>query len=231
MKSYTYLLIDLACIAIPFLASFYYKHPFYKTWTSFFKANLIVAMLFIIWDYIFTEIGVWGFNPDYLTGFYIENLPVEEILFFIAIPYACVFSYFAFTYLINKNPLRKVQSTITYSLILILIVSALFNSTKLYTFITFLSMSLFLIYFAYKKTNLSLHYLNYLFILPFFFISNGILTGSFLMEPIVWYNDSENLGIRISTIPIEDSVYGMLLVFLNIELYAYFEKRNKKTIY
>jgi len=231
MKPYTYLLIDLACFAIPFLASFYSKHPFYKTWKSFFKANIIVAIIFIIWDYIFTKIGVWGFNPDYLTGLYIGNLPIEEILFFISIPYACVFSYFAFTYLINKNPLQKVQSKITYSLILILIVAAIFNSTKLYTFITFLSMSLFLIYFAYKKTDLSLHYLSYLFIFPFFFISNGVLTGSFLVEPIVWYNDSENLGIRISNIPIEDSVYGMLLVFLNIVFYDYFKKMNKKTIY
>ena len=76
--------------------------------------------------------------------------------------------------------------------------------------------------------NLSFHYLSYIFIFPFFFISNGILTGSFLIEPIVIYNDLENLGIRICNIPIEDTIYGMLLIFLNIELYNYFISKTKK---
>lgn len=49
-------------------------------------------------------------------------------------------------------------------------------------------------------------------------MSNGLLTGSFITEPIVWYNDAEKLGIRVETILIEDSIYGMLLVFMNIEL-------------
>jgi len=79
-----------------------------------------------------------------------------------------------------------------------------------------------------KKTNLSFHYLSYIFILPFFFLSNGILTGSFLVEPIVWYNDAENLGIRLFNIPIEDSIYGLLLIFLNIDLFEYFGFKNKK---
>ena len=83
-------------------------------------------------------------------------------------------------------------------------------------------------YLKLKKIDLSYHYLSYLFILPFFFVSNGVLTGSFLVDPIVWYNDAENLGFRIINIPIEDIVYGMLLVFLNIELFKYFKSYHKK---
>ena len=228
MKSYTYLLINLLCFSIPFIASFYPKHAFYKTWKPFFKANLIIALLFIIWDYFFTKIGVWGFNPDYLTSIYIANLPIEEILFFTAIPYACVFSYFAFQYLIKNNPLQNIQTQITYALIAILLIVAFLNFNKLYTSITFFSTSIFLIILKLKKTNLSYHYLSYLFILPFFFISNGILTGSFFVDPIVWYNDVENLGIRITNIPVEDIIYGMLLIFSNIELYKYFKNADKK---
>jgi lycopene cyclase domain-containing protein len=74
---------------------------------------------------------------------------------------------------------------------------------------------------------LTYHYLSYTAILPFFILSNGILTGSFFIEPIVWYNDVENLGTRLFNIPVEDIFYGMLLIFMNIELYLYF--KHKKT--
>lgn len=226
MKPYTYLLVNLACIIIPFIASFYPKHAFYKNWRSFFKANILVAVIFLIWDYWFTKIGVWGFNPDYLTGFYLGNLPIEEVLFFICIPFCCVFSYFAFQYLVKKNPLDKIQRILTFILIVVLLIIAVTNYNRLYTSITFFSMSFYLSYLVYKNVNLSYHYLSYLFILPFFILSNGVLTGSFLVDPIVWYNDAENLGVRLFNIPIEDTIYGMLLIFLNIELFNYFKRKN-----
>jgi lycopene cyclase domain-containing protein len=55
------------------------------------------------------------------------------------------------------------------------------------------------------------------------------LTGTGIEEPIIWYNNDENLGIRIGTIPIEDIFYGMLLVLLNISLFEFFQKKSVKT--
>ncbi|WP_452231010.1 lycopene cyclase domain-containing protein [Lacinutrix sp. MEBiC02404] len=230
MQSYTYLFVDLACITVPFIASFYKKHAFYKEWNSFFKANIIVALLFILWDSIFTNMGVWGFNTEYLTGIHLGNLPLEEVLFFICIPYCCVFTFFALQHIINHNPLEKIASGLSYFLIVVLLIVGFFHFEKWYTSITFLSTSVFLMYLKVKKTNLSYQYFTYFLILPFFFISNGILTGSFLVAPIVWYNDAENLGIRIGNIPVEDSIYGLLLIFMNIELYRYFKNRKTKAL-
>lgn len=218
MKSYTYLLIDLGCISIPFIASFYPKYPFYKQWKHFLPANFLVGFLFLVWDYIFTEKGVWGFNPDYLTGLYIGNLPIEEVLFFLCIPYATTFTYFSLTYLVKNNPLAAYERQITIGFLGLVSVLMIAFWGHLYTMFTCLFTACFLGYCLYTRLNMAQIYLGYILILPFFFASNGLLTGSFLDSPIVWYNDAENIGLRMFTIPVEDSIYGFLMVALNIHL-------------
>lgn len=66
-----------------------------------------------------------------------------------------------------------------------------------------------------------------------FLIVNGILTGSFIDEPVVWYNNEENLRIRIGTIPVEDVFYGMLMLLIPItisekleEEWKYYKNKN-----
>ncbi|HMW27388.1 MAG TPA: lycopene cyclase domain-containing protein, partial [Ferruginibacter sp.] len=63
---------------------------------------------------------------------------------------------------------------------------------------------------------------SYLVCLVPFLIVNGFLTAL----PVVRYNDVENLGIRIHTIPFEDSFYGMLLVLMNIVIYEKLKSRE-----
>ena len=96
MTRYTYLIIDFLTICVPFLFSFHPKILFIKSWKSFIPAMTISATVFLVWDEIFTVWGVWGFNPDYLIGISIGHLPLGEILFFVCIPYSCVFTYFCF---------------------------------------------------------------------------------------------------------------------------------------
>jgi len=223
MKPYTYLLINLGCFLVPFVASFYPKRAFYKEWRRFFAANFLVAVLFISWDCVFTKWEVWGFNPDYLTGIYILNLPLEEVLFFICIPYACVFTYFALKFLLVNNPISKYQKYMSIVFLIFLTILMIAGFGNLYTTMTTILTILFLLFCLIKEVDMSYYYLSYLLILPFFLLSNGILTGSFLDSPIVWYDDTENIGIRLYTIPIEDSVYGFLLVASNISLFEYFK--------
>lgn len=51
-----------------------------------------------------------------------------------------------------------------------------------------------------------------------FLLVNGILTAL----PVVIYNDMENIGLRIYTIPLEDNAYGLLMLLLNVSLMEYF---------
>ena len=214
------------------MASFYKKYPFYKSWKYFLKANLIVALLFIIHDIYFTSLGVWGFNQDYLINLLdIFNLPIEEVLFFICIPYACVFTYFVFTKYVPENLFHIIfYQFILNFLILLTLLSSIINYDYLYTFYTSSFLFLMLIFVKIKKLDIRKIMLAYTAIIPFFFLSNGLLTGSFIESPIVFYDNNENLDIRMFTIPVEDLFYGFLLILSNCLLFDYFKYGKIKRI-
>ncbi len=223
---FTYLLVNLCSIAVPLAFSFESKIHFYKRWKALFPALLIPAILFLIWDGIFTAQGVWGFNNNYITGIKLFNLPLEEVLFFFCIPYCCVFSYEVLNYFIKQDVLGKYARYGATILAYLLIAVSFKYADRAYTFWTAVLTSVFLLVHLrlLKKLYWSRLVLAYLVILIPFFITNGILTGTGLSEPVVWYNNEENLGIRLLTIPIEDSVYGFLLIGSNITLYEYFKR-------
>jgi len=225
---YTYLIINLLAISVPFIASFDSRLNFYKQWRYLFPAILITLSFFIAWDILYTHLGIWGFNERYLTGIKIVNLPVEEWLFFITIPYACVFTYAALKYLIKKDVFGPWSQQITLALIFLLLITALLNFSKLYTSVTFILTAVFLAMhmFLFKSEYLGRFYFAYLIILIPFLIVNGVLTGSIIHEEVVYYDNSMNLGIRIFTIPIEDSVYGLLLILMNVTLFEWFKSRR-----
>lgn len=228
-ERYLYLALDLFSISLPLIFSFYSPSPFYKKWKHLWVAILIPAIVFIVWDEWFTQVGVWGFNPRYLTGIYLGSLPLEEVLFFICIPYACVFTYHALNYLIKKDYLGPYQKSITLFLVGLLITTGALNYSNRYTIVTFFSLALFLLVLLYglKVNYLGRFYLAYFFILIPFFLINGILTGSFIDEQVVWYNDAENMGLRMGTIPFEDTFYGMLLILMNVVIMEELQKKSR----
>lgn len=226
MKPFTYLTIDLACLSVPFVVSFHPRAPFYKDWKYFFPASLIVATLFLLWDACFTQLGVWGFNPDYLIGFYLLNLPLEEVLFFLCIPYACVFTYYTLKHWVEQPLLCDMHRSLSVFLSVVLLAVGLYSFDRAYTCATAFALAAYLLFCLKQRSDLSDLYRAYAVILPFFSIANGLLTGTWLEAPIVWYNNAQNLGIRLGTIPIEDSLYGLLLIALNIHLYEYFKSKS-----
>ncbi len=227
---YTYLLLNIFTLSIPLLRSFERRVAFYKDWKFLFPAIAITGAFFIVWDVVFTQWGVWGFTPRYLLGVDLLNLPLEEWLFFITIPYACVFTYVALGYFIKKDYLASSAKAITLILAGVLLVLALLHTDKLYTVTTFSLMAALLLLHALvlKSTYMGRFYLAYAVILIPFFVVNGILTGSFIEEQVVWYNDAENLGLRMGTIPVEDAMYGMLLILMNITLFEGLKQRANR---
>jgi len=232
MDNWLYVFINLGAISIPFIAGFDKRLRFDKQWKFLFPAMLLTMVIFIPWDMVKTYLEVWGFNPRYLLGIYIGNLPLEEWLFFIAIPYACLFTYHSLNYLVKKDYLGKYSDRITLVLAIVLLVIGLFNTGRLYTSVTFISTGVFLMFhrFVVKGDYMGRFYLMYLVTLFPFFIVNGLLTGSFIPDEVVFYDDTQNLGIRLGTIPVEDMVYGLLMLLMNVTWFEYFRNRFKSSV-
>lgn len=231
MGDYTYLFLNVITISFPLIRSFESRINYYGKWKHLFPAIAITGAFFIIWDVIFTYWGVWGFNPAYLTGIDIINLPLEEWLFFICIPYACVFIYMAYRYFVNRDFLKSSTRYITIVLTIGCLLMAVLNFQRDYTFSTFLFLGIFLLLHltVFKSNYLGYFYVSYLIILIPFFIINGVLTGTWIPDQVVWYNDAENLGIRMGTIPVEDTFYGMLLILMNVTIYEWLAGRAQKS--
>ncbi len=226
----TYLLLNLLAISIPLALSFDRKVHYYKRWKYLFPAMAISLVVFIIWDIIFTHMGVWGFNPIHLSGIEIINLPLGEWLFFITVPYSSVFLYDVFKAYLPKDPFRHISRPLSFFLMGFLLIMAFLNYDKIYTFITFLFLALLISFLelVFRVKFMGWFYFAYLIVLIPFLFMNGILTGSFIEEEIVWYNNNENLDFRVFTIPIEDFFYGMLLILMNVSIYEFLQRRTPR---
>jgi len=215
-------------ILVPIALSFDKKLQFYKQWKYLFPSIFVFAFFYIGFDVLFTKHGVWGFNAQYHLNKLLLGLPIEEWLFFLVIPYASIFLHESLVlYFPNfklKNGLSKIISGIV---IISLLIVLLFSLDKGYTVYIFSSVIIALVLSfldSYKVINS--YYLTFLVILIPFVIVNAILTGSFIDQEVVWYNNDENLGIRFLTIPIEDFGYAFSLILFNLLLIAKIRKAN-----
>jgi len=226
-----YLTLELCSITVPLILSFDRKVGYYRHWPVLFPSILLTGALFIIFDIYFAKNGIWGFNPRYHSGLILYALPVEEWLFFIIIPYSSIFIHYVIkAYFPQALLADKTTRIISLILIAILILSVIINYQKAYTVVYF-SMMIIVVTIA-LLTNTGLlgrFYLSFLLILIPFILINGILTGSFIEEAVVWYNSAEIIGLRILTIPVEDFAYGFSLILINLMLMNCFRKLFRRT--
>lgn len=228
MKPYTYLLVLFFTIIICFIASFDNRIRFYKHFITFFKAAVIVAIPFILWDIWFTQMGVWWFDTDYTLGFTFAGLPIEEWLFFICIPFSCVFTYYCIDKFFELQKLQSFNNIIVFISVIICAVVAVLHYDKIYTLLTAIVTILTLIFLHFIKR---IYWLGkataiYSFLMLGFFAVNGILTGTGLESPIVNYNPTHFMGIRMLTIPVEDAVYGYTQFLLVLYFFKLFKVKQ-----
>lgn len=212
-----YLLINAGIISVPLLLTFESKIKFYKKLPALFFSILIVGSVYIIWDIFATGSGDWTFNPRYLSGFYLYNLPVEEVLFFITVPYACIFIYETGKFYLTDKEMNLNKDLLLIPAVLFLL-TAIFFMDQNYTFTVMLFNFLFfvlsyLVFHDILSTKLYWYFAAFNFI-PFLII-NYLLTSL----PIVTYGSSAIWNIRITTIPLEDFFYSFSMLSFYLAVY------------
>lgn len=225
-----YLAVELFALAIPLAFSFDRKVAYYKMWPFLFPAIFLNALIFIAIDIYFTSTGAWGFNPDYHSGIMFRGLPLEELLFFIIIPYCSMFVHYVFIAYLPEAAVGKKSTTIISSvLVLLLLISTIIWYSRDYTsFYAAFTATVILVAWMFNPSLLSRYYITFLIIMIPFLIVNGILTGSFIEGSVFWYDSEAISGIMLITIPVEDALFGFSLILLNLLAAEYLRKFMKR---
>ncbi len=218
-----YLLIDLVIVAGPLLFSFWPPVRYYRRWPALLFAAATAGTVFLVWDNWVTARGDWGFNPEYVLGLDIFALPLEEYLFFLVVPFSCIFIYEVLRTTSREKTLRFTRGA-ALLLFLLFFAGCLTFYRQGYTRLVLASCAMFFLAGAIAGLKLlrSRHYWRYILIsyVPFL-IFNGILTAT----PIVTYNPEAIWGVRIMTIPLEDFFYSYSM--LSFYLLAYLGVRDR----
>jgi len=100
MSKYLWLLLFSG--VVPFILSFWPDLRFYRKPSALLCSIGLIALVFGGWDVFATWRGHWFFDPQGVGSLRIINLPVEEALFFVVIPFCCIFTWEVLKYLKAK---------------------------------------------------------------------------------------------------------------------------------
>jgi lycopene cyclase domain-containing protein len=213
-----YLAIDLLTLSVPLTLSFDRRVAFFRKWGALFPSILVSGGLHAVWDSMVTVRGDWGFNPMYVLGIRILGLPLEEILFFVVVPYACVFIYEAVRAYVpaGKLPFPRV---LAFAIAAASFATAIVFRSQHYTLLVCLAFGGYFIITGLFSPGLlrdsrfwiaqGLSYLPFL-------VVNGVLTAL----PVVVYSRAAIWGIRVLSIPLEDFFYSFVLIGLSVFMYT-----------
>ena len=218
-----YLFLNIIIISIPLLLTFAPKVYYHRRIKSLLFSILIISTLFIIWDALATARGDWAFSHRYVGGFQIFGLPLEEILFFLTVPYSCIFLYETFrTYFREKKVfysihLYNVLATICFAIAIVFIHRSYTATVFIMTGILFATAR-----FCLKSMFSSSLYWFYIVVCTLLFgVFNHVLTSL----PVVSYSAQAIIGLRVGTIPIEDFFYNFSLLSFYLIIYQFAEEK------
>lgn len=215
-----YFLFNLLIVAGPIIGGFFYKKRSLPSWSAMLMVVLAVAFPFWIWDHLVTDI-FWSFNQKYILGLTLGNLPLEEVLFFLTVPSACLFLWVN----IKKMIKGEVGLKLFDILMGLLLLWALYwiENFAWYSVIVFLILPVG--YYGLRNNDLLKQKSFWVMMILALFLT-GIFNGYLTARPVVTYESKYKSNINIGTVPLEDFAYGLILVGANVALYEKWNKRR-----
>jgi lycopene cyclase domain-containing protein len=186
----------------------------------------IIGIFFIAWDVFATARGHWSFNLAYVNDFKFLGLPIEEILFFITVPYSCLFVFDSVLHFLGDKELFSPRKWLFTVIGLLIILSSFGFYNKEYTFLAILSVGLSILVVSLVNVSLlssKTFWIYTVLTLGLFLIFNYILTSL----PVVQYSSTAITGFRITTIPIEDFLFNFSMLTNYLTIYIWASKKLK----
>lgn len=97
-----YMAVLIISLSLPFLLSFWPPLKFWRNLKALILTLALIVVIFGAWDVFAVWRGHWSFGAGGIYGIKIINLPVEEWLFFIVVPFCCIFTWEALRFIRRK---------------------------------------------------------------------------------------------------------------------------------
>lgn len=205
-----YLLIDLGAWSVPLLFTFGPFAPYDRKLGRVLAAFLTAGLVFIAWDVWATAEGHWGFASEHVMSVRLIGLPVEEVLFFLIIPYSSLFILANLEHYFSDRAFRF-PGWLTAALSAGFLAAAVAFRNQAYTRTAMIACGAFFPAAAAFGRGVLGSVLFWIYMgisyIPFLVV-NYLLTS----PPIVWYNPAAIWGIRVTTIPLEDFFYSFAML-------------------
>lgn len=192
-----------------------------RSYRAILSAISLTALLYLIWDFIAVKIGTWGFNPEYVLPIRVIDLPIEEIEFFFVVPFSSLVFYEIYDLKV-KTKLHIKRGVFTLLGGSIALSSILFF-THSYTFVVLIYLGLAILLSSFLDPDMLRSLSFWLFIVTTyvpFLVFDYFLTSL----PVVIYGKGAIIGIRVTTIPIEDFLYSLSMFIYYALFYRVFSR-------
>ena len=180
-----------------------------QEWRRFGWVALGVSLPWIVLDALSHARGWWAYAPEHVWAARLLGLPVEEVLFFVTVPFACLFLLTSLQrVMLTRQIDRRISDGLRYGAIILAgIVAWLLPYERSIAdsllLIVVVSASLWL-WRRWTRTDV----VWWCLVIALFFICNTVLTAL----PIVTYDHAYGSMVRLGTIPLEDLLYNLSLL-------------------
>ena len=102
----TYLALMAACLLVTLPLELVLKAGVYRRPRRWLAAVAPVFLVFCLWDWLAIRRGHWSYSSTYLSGVELLGVPLEELVFFVAVPTCALLTYQAVVRLLPDRPRR-----------------------------------------------------------------------------------------------------------------------------